>query len=591
MSRANMKGRDRDNYQCPASHRRIPVSRAVTSSENGCVSCRLILDAVEIFLPGWSTEHPDTKDIRIDGDIAATCHLLEDRRRVGGFGLYFESQGKASGSSLFDRARHWLSYCLEHDPECRVDKPNFVPHRLLHLGPDASIVQLFETQEYARSLQYACLSYCWGADTAGVLTTTRENIQIHLDRIPVAKLPKTIIDAITVCRELGIPNLWVDSLCIIQHDEQDFATEGSKMDSIYGNSYLTIYAQDPSSCKLGFLGLQTYGREQWQWLAPVTAPNGMSFFIRPNDDRYSENTGKKQLVKEPAALDTRGWCLQESILPRRQLIYCGTEMAWKCNRRHMCECGHVLTQQSSFFPKRGTVGLLRPDRALQITNMRSTKKVPKSFDHVVQWQGIVEDYCRRSLTMPTDKLPAVAGLATRLIHMASEFTGVQDNYHAGLWESKLIDQLCWRVVNEDPNSVLLRHRRLLNSVPTWSWASIHGQVFCRDYSLRFPKDPAMKMRHDARVEEVHCDPVLPQNPMGSVSGGYIALEASLVPLQLAILDEVLSEECDTLLGSKSYVCLVRGNASVADEVLLDVREEAPTVHHDSLWSQCWTGYE
>lgn len=98
----------------------------------------------------------------------------------------------------------------------------------------------------------------------GVLVTTKDNIAEHFGGIRVSKLAKTIADAVTVCRELEIPHLWVDSICIIQGDSLDFATEGSKMDSIFSNSYLTIYAEHPTSCKEGFLGPQSRGNIRWQ---------------------------------------------------------------------------------------------------------------------------------------------------------------------------------------------------------------------------------------------------------------------------------------------------------------------------------------
>lgn len=41
---------------------------------------------------------------------------------------------------------------------------------------------------------------------------------------------------------LGVQYLWIDKLCIIQHDKNDWASEGSRMAQIFEGSFLTIGA-------------------------------------------------------------------------------------------------------------------------------------------------------------------------------------------------------------------------------------------------------------------------------------------------------------------------------------------------------------
>lgn len=90
------------------------------------------------------------------------------------------------------------------------------------------------------------------------------------------------------------------------------------MDHIYETSHLTIYAKVPTSCEDGFLGHQRRGDGEWKWLAPVPAPNGMeSFFRCYHPDGFYFPTDR---FTGPSALDRRGWCLQEEVLPRRQLL-------------------------------------------------------------------------------------------------------------------------------------------------------------------------------------------------------------------------------------------------------------------------------
>jgi hypothetical protein len=69
----------------------------------------------------------------------------------------------------------------------------------------------------------------------------------------VSLLPATLRDAIMTTRKLRLQFLWIDALCIIQDSEIDKNFEITRMDSIYQNSYVTIYASIASRCQEGFL--------------------------------------------------------------------------------------------------------------------------------------------------------------------------------------------------------------------------------------------------------------------------------------------------------------------------------------------------
>jgi Heterokaryon incompatibility protein (HET) len=54
--------------------------------------------------------------------------------------------------------------------------------------------------------------------------------------------PKTLSDAIKVCREIGMRYIWIDALCIVQDDPKDKAREIGQMGRIYKDATLTIMA-------------------------------------------------------------------------------------------------------------------------------------------------------------------------------------------------------------------------------------------------------------------------------------------------------------------------------------------------------------
>ncbi len=111
-----------------------------------------------------------------------------------------------------------------------------MPSRLIAVeGADRGSKTIFPLVDAKRGATYATLSYCWGGEQPWKLTAET------LRTAPVFRweeLPKTILDAIKVTSGLGIPFLWVDSLCIVQDDPRSMAMEIDKMSEIYGNGVL-----------------------------------------------------------------------------------------------------------------------------------------------------------------------------------------------------------------------------------------------------------------------------------------------------------------------------------------------------------------
>jgi len=121
---------------------------------------------------------------------------------------------------------------------------------VLDVGTHDSLIRLHQSQKNEKA-QYATLSYCWGSGVQQ-LTTTTSNLRDHMLALPCG-LPKTISDAVEVCRKVGIRYLWVDALCIIQDDESDKLDQIAKMGSIYKNSTVTIVAASTENVTDGFL--------------------------------------------------------------------------------------------------------------------------------------------------------------------------------------------------------------------------------------------------------------------------------------------------------------------------------------------------
>ncbi|KAF4499963.1 HET-domain containing protein [Fusarium agapanthi] len=97
---------------------------------------------------------------------------------------------------------------------------------------------------------YAALSYRWGSLDA-IWQTTTKNLGMRLTQFNIVELPKTLSDTVQVVRNLGLKWVWIDSLCIVQNDKDDWAREAVKMASIYQNALVTISADSSEDAKAG----------------------------------------------------------------------------------------------------------------------------------------------------------------------------------------------------------------------------------------------------------------------------------------------------------------------------------------------------
>lgn len=220
------------------------------------------------------------------------------------------------------------------------DEKEFLPKRLISVGDPKRIVlrQSSEIEGYPR---YATLSHCWGL--AKFLTLTRSNFESWQVGIPLGDLSKTFCDAIATTRRLGLEYIWIDSLCIIQDDDNDWKSESVRMSEVYGRSALNIaataspnghgglfYPRDALHCELL---LPTLGRVK-------CAPRGLYL----------------QIFRDMPLLQ-RGWTLQERLLPCRTVHFTNTEILWECHCTIACETyPHMypleLRRDDAFFHKK-----------------------------------------------------------------------------------------------------------------------------------------------------------------------------------------------------------------------------------------------
>jgi hypothetical protein len=193
-----------------------------------------------------------------------------------------------------------------------------LPTHVVDVGEDQMnpVVRLVEPST-GTSERYIALSHCWGC--SGLPTTTKENKGQRLDSISLEEMSKSFKDAIAVTRFLGIRYIWIDSLCIVQNDSEDWSTEAAKMHSVYSNSFLTISitgAKDGSVGCFANRSLKEYVK------LPHTAKNGINgdafAFALPVDKEADTN---KYITMDAEPLSDRSSCFQERVLSRRILHF------------------------------------------------------------------------------------------------------------------------------------------------------------------------------------------------------------------------------------------------------------------------------
>ncbi|KAK4233124.1 heterokaryon incompatibility protein-domain-containing protein [Achaetomium macrosporum] len=154
----------------------------------------------------------------------------------------------------WDKARAWLAECQhDHEPckgrDRQATSNESWPARLVDVGDHGDAIVRLVPRKHLSSESvaagYLALSYCWGVPEQETSTSTA-NLESRCAKVfSVHGQPATIQDALRVTRELGFRHIWIDSICIIQDDASDKASEIARMDKIYQHAKLLVSDASP----------------------------------------------------------------------------------------------------------------------------------------------------------------------------------------------------------------------------------------------------------------------------------------------------------------------------------------------------------
>lgn len=230
----------------------------------------------------------------------------------------------------------------------------------------------------------------------------------------------------------------------------------------------------------------------------------------------------------------RGWVHQEISFSRRLLVFATNTLFMRFGKLHMWENGH---------------------RATSVSRLGETDPVGLRDNPFRLFEDSVTAFYRKETTVETDRLPAIAGLASQVASLT------KSQYLAGLWRDKLADDLLFCVEpfrGEMPFGDRFSELSapLSNARPSWSWAG-HGRSFRRRPGSS--SDSWLQTHHGWALNRwtLDCD-VLDAvaeadgtNPFGTVKHAHLSLRCRVISLRDLLGVEPSAEDLSTVLQKGS----------------------------------------
>lgn len=332
----------------------------------------------------------------------------------------------------YDAVKIWISRCVEKHSAC-LNEGGYVPGMKVI---DCATRKIVKPQPDTR---YAALSYVWGKGAPE---------KYVYPSLPV-DLPLVIEDAITVCKKLGIPYIWVDRYCIWQEDPVHKIGQINRMDEIYGKALITITAAagNGSNHPLPGVGLPRHHGLQ------VQETVGERTFVAD----YGYGFQRRRL--EMSKWFTRGWTFQELALSPRVLFFTDYGVSLQCLS---AECLEHLS------------------RPISLQDGMRSSTTQKDLHKARGIKTLLFSYSKRELSFDSDALNAVSGILKAWSRNDLRYSHIMglpvvlpqaskrdaDSLFLSLW-----DALTWYIGLGHLHAGVRR-----DGFPTWSWLSIRGQL-------------------------------------------------------------------------------------------------------------------
>jgi hypothetical protein len=406
--------------------------------------------------------------------------------------------------------RRLLDHCTS---KCHPTIPSqFVPTRLIDVGYDASVLPrlvLSSNSSRTEQIKYAALSYCWGdeKDAESQFKTEKASLGDRCRSLPEELITPTIKDAIAITRVIGLRYLWIDALCIIQDDKDDWSHESSQMNLVYRHAFVTICSLNSDSCHESFLDRAPAIQVPFQSTLRKTIKGSYLIRLRSRASRFY-NRDKFPWEHVSSKWNQRCWTYQEQEMSTRLLLFGSLKMHFACARYLWTEVDEA------------PIDITTSRFLSQVTEFKENRISARELYQC--WNLIIDSYGHRLVTFDKDRLPAIAGLA-RIMSEA-----LQDQYLAGLWKGNLLEGLTWysshTMLSRGLHTHLQNIRRHNYVAPSWSWAACPGVRTWRTRNQNF-----QRITEEATIVYA-CVNIESEHPFGQVSGGFLRIRGKLAAM-------------------------------------------------------------
>jgi len=334
-----------------------------------------------------------------------------------------------------DLLRQWIQACCASTPAGYSREASFK-------------LRLIDVQQgcitgLATPSRYVALSYVWGS--------TKQNMLIKSNHPKMATpgivtshnldFPRTIREAIALCKILEEPYLWVDSLCIIQDSDDDKSEQLDLMDLVYQKAVFTLVSAAGNNADAPLPGVSERATKQ-----QLVQIQGLNLCQQLRNFEHSVN---------PSAWNTRGWTYQERVLSPRKIIFTAEQLFFECEHG---ECSEDIFVDFHAQEQPPPAERILEDTLYHIPTYQN-----------LNWEvytSLVETYTHRCLSYSSDILNAFKGISNVIQNSLFDNSPM---IH-GIPLCALDIGVLWQ-----PGDSC--NRRLpLSEFPSWAWAGWIGQI-------------------------------------------------------------------------------------------------------------------
>ena len=379
---------------------------------------------------------------------------------------------------------HWADTCdREHGSDCRSLVGSLLPPPRPRWFVDTWRKCLVKAKI---SQPYVALSYVWG--TKPFFRTTNRFLKLlqQQDALlnPELDIPRTIKDAVKVAEMIEQRYLWVDSICIVQDNDEEFNDQINNMASIYANAYVTIVAEQAEYAGFGLRGISEPRRLNQEWYKIGDLAIIERRWLR------LEN----QLNQLASLWSHRAWTLQEQYLSSRKIVFENDTVHWECP---VAICREEIRE------------VMKWDGADERSSLQLQKQLAQPFPNLVGFFDVVSSYNNRQLSYQEDALAAFSGIMTAL---SKNFIG---GFYCGIPVMFFDLALHWRPIHSLTRR-LPSDSHSAYCLPSWSWVGWRGQVL-------LDKDAANWYNHDSFIRGKHENFMRPTKTTSLVQWYGVAL--------------------------------------------------------------------